>query len=132
MVRFWPGSMRDASEGLIGYVEITLASGLIADGLTLRRALEGHLYLGFPCRRDSHGVEHPILRPAHADARREIEAQVFARLSESSTTPVEGHPDLPTWRGERARERATTQPVQDAPLGDRQTPQSTQPRSQGR
>ena len=82
-VRTWPGSWRDVQAGLLAYLEVTFAGGLIADGLTLRRSLDDRLYVSFPSHRDRHDNLRPILRPADAEAQRAIEQQVLAHLEPS-------------------------------------------------
>ena len=70
----------DQSRGLVGWLSFVLNENLRLDGIALRRTREGDLRLSFPERRDSDGRRHPVVRPLDAEARDEIEAQVFQAL----------------------------------------------------
>lgn len=72
-------SERDRRRGLIAYLELEV-NGLRLDGVTLRRSTAGHVYLSYPARRDAQGREHRYFDLLDADARRELESQVFAQL----------------------------------------------------
>ena len=73
-------SGHDADRGLLGFVTIKLAGRIMLDGIALRRNATGRLCLSFPERRDSCGRRHPYIRPVDDQARRDLEAQVFAAL----------------------------------------------------
>jgi len=70
------------SNGLVGYLSLRVA-GLRLDGLTLRRTRAGRLAVSFPCRRDSRGRRHPILRPTG----RSLEAAILAALRRRGAIP---------------------------------------------
>jgi len=79
-VRLVPAPGQDREKGLIGWLSFRLPGGLLIDGVTLRRTLDGRLALSFPARRDGRGAEHPILRPVSAEVRAAIERQVLEQL----------------------------------------------------
>lgn len=78
--KFSPSALDGKDEGLLGFVALELPSGLVLDGVALRRTSRGRLCLSFPERRDSRGRRHPYIRPVDDRARRELEAEVFAAL----------------------------------------------------
>ena len=79
-VRLRPGSWRDLSAGLLGYLAFVLDEAVEVDGITLRRTCDGSLVLSYPVRRDGRGDRHAILRPLNDEVRRTIEAEVLAQL----------------------------------------------------
>jgi len=78
-VRFTPVSPRDRAGGLLGWVSFSVA-GLRIEGVAVRRTLDGQLTLSWPCRHDRHGRRHSVVRPVDDDARRRLEAAIFAEL----------------------------------------------------
>ena len=79
-VRFSQGDEEQLRTGLMGWITCTLNGTVILDGIALRRSREGHRYLAFPARKGSSGNLHHYVRPSHADARQEIERQIFSAL----------------------------------------------------
>jgi len=81
-VRTWvAASEQDVHEGLLGYVSVTYG-GLILDGITLRRTLDGRFALSFPSRSDRSGRRHPFVRPVDDVVRQEIERELLWQLGE--------------------------------------------------
>jgi hypothetical protein len=78
-LRATPASDAEAERGLLGYLRFEYG-GLVLDGVTLRRTLDGRLTLGWPERRDGQGRRHPLVRPSSDAARRELEDAVIAEL----------------------------------------------------
>lgn len=78
-IRFELARPADRKRGLLGWVRFH-ASGLLIDGVTIRRTRAGRLALSFPVRHDAAGRQHPLIRPRDADARRRIEREVFEAL----------------------------------------------------
>ncbi len=72
-VRFVRGTERDAEQGLLGYVQVTVNGSLRLDGLTLRKTRAGQLEISFPRRRGS-------FRPLDDSAHRAMEGQILAAL----------------------------------------------------
>lgn len=79
-VAFTPGTVRDQSEGLVGFVTLTFADLLLLDGLVLRRTAGGQHALSFPSRTDRKGRRHPYYRPLDDRAKWIIETAVFDAL----------------------------------------------------
>ena len=73
-------SESDTRAGLLGYVSCVVGDVLLLDGITLRRTSDGRLTLSYPARRDSRGRQHAYVRPIDDASRRDLEAQIFARL----------------------------------------------------
>lgn len=78
-VHFTAATDADIARGLLGYVRLVV-NGLVIDSLALRRTLGGQLTLTYPARTDARGRRHFVARPVDNDARRAIEAGVFAAL----------------------------------------------------
>ena len=83
-VRFTPAPPADVAMGLLGWSSFELDSVRL-DGVAVRRTRGGRLTLSFPVRRDSQGGKHHAVRPADDEARRAIEAAVFAALGLEAT-----------------------------------------------
>lgn len=80
-IRTWcRGTADDERAGLLGYLSIFYGS-LVLDGVTVRRTESGRLALSFPERRDRQGRRHSVVRPIDDEARRAIEAVVFAQAT---------------------------------------------------
>ena len=79
-VRFTAGSIADARAGLVGFVRVTLNNALVADGLTLRRTVQGHLVVSFPEKTDGQGRVHFMLIPKNDRVRRDLESQILRAL----------------------------------------------------
>ncbi len=79
-VGFTKGNDDDVRSGLLGFITLGIGGMWLVDGVTLRRTEHGKLSLSFPCRKDSSGRRHPLIRPLDATARRAIENAVFAAL----------------------------------------------------
>ena len=93
-VRTWVrGSTDDERNGLLGFISV-FVSGLIVDGITLRRTSAGRFALAFPQRTSQSGERHAVVRPVDDHARRVIEREIFRQLGqrERERTGVE---DLP-------------------------------------
>ena len=69
----------DVASGLLAYLEVELCGSVVVSA-TLRQTSTGRFSLSFPMRTDRRGARHPIIRSTDAQARRELERQVFARL----------------------------------------------------
>ena len=79
-VRLTPAGASDEEAGLLGYVGFTINGVLALDGVTLRRAAGGRLYISYPARTARTGTRHPLVRPLGEAARLHVEAQVLAAL----------------------------------------------------
>jgi DNA-binding cell septation regulator SpoVG len=79
-VRFTSASLHDMRRGLVGYTTFVLNGDVRIDGVAVRRSQQGRLYLAFPARRDSLGIDHPLVQPLGNEVRRQIERQVLAAL----------------------------------------------------
>ena len=75
-----PGSAADERRGLLGFVRLELAGGLILDGLALRRSNQGRRYIAYPAREGGDGQRHYSVRPVDDRARLAWEQRVFAAL----------------------------------------------------
>ncbi len=84
---FNSASSREVETGLLGWISIQVGGLWLLHGITLRRTRSGCLTLSFPERRDANGRKHPIVRPLDNDARKSIEAAVFAALKSEGMTP---------------------------------------------
>jgi DNA-binding cell septation regulator SpoVG len=82
-VRFVAASDADHARGLLYFVSFD-SGPFRVDGVTVRRTRDGRRALSFPARHDGSGRQRPIVRPVDDDARRAIEAQVFAALEVKS------------------------------------------------
>jgi len=78
-VKFAASSDADIARGFLGRVRMVV-NGLVVEGVTLRRTLDGRLSLAYPARRDAGGHRHFVVRPVDDQVRLVIEAQVFAAL----------------------------------------------------
>lgn len=78
-LRFTASNDADSARGLLGFVSFALGPVRL-DGVTVRRTRDGRLTLSFPVRRDADGRAHALVRPLDDEARRSLEAQVFAAL----------------------------------------------------
>ena len=83
VISYVRGTTEDERRGLLGFLRVAYGE-LILDSVVLRRTSEGRYALAFPSRDDRAGRRHAIVRPAHDDARREIERQVLADLANRS------------------------------------------------
>ena len=72
--------------GLLGFVSCSVGDAIRLQGLTLRRTATGRLAVSFPARTDSAGRRHYFSHPLDDDARRDIEAQIFAALGLTTTS----------------------------------------------
>jgi DNA-binding cell septation regulator SpoVG len=80
-IRTWiRGTPEDERAGLLGYLSVFYGA-LVIDGVTVRRTEAGKLTLSFPERRDGRGRRHNVVRPIDDEARRAIEAAVFAQAT---------------------------------------------------
>ena len=66
--------------GMLGWISIRVGDEIVIDSIGLRRTRTGDLRLSFPTRKDSHGNQHAIVRPASREAHEAIERAVFAAL----------------------------------------------------
>lgn len=81
-IRSWiKGDAEQERDGLLGFISF-LVGDLIVDNVTLRRTANGRYALSWPARTDRHGKKHSSVRPVDDDARRRIEAIVFADLGQ--------------------------------------------------
>lgn len=81
-IRSWvKGDAEQERDGLLGFL-CFLVGDLIVDNVTLRRTAYGRYALSWPARTDRHGKKHSSVRPVDDDARRRIEAMVFADLGQ--------------------------------------------------
>ena len=80
-VRFHPALPGDRRLGLYGWASCQVADWFVG-GLAVRRTQAGDVRVSFPQRRDKRGRAHPLVHPLNSSLRREIEAQVIARLRE--------------------------------------------------
>lgn len=78
-VSWTAAGVADAQAGLLAFLQVELC-GAVVISATLRRTAAGRLALSFPMRTDRRGARHPIIRSTDAQARRELERQVFERL----------------------------------------------------
>ena len=86
-VRTWvKASDAEIRTGLLGFMSIEYGD-LILDSIVLRRTADGRFALSFPARTDRAGRRHPYLRPVDDEARREIEREILAQLSEREVAP---------------------------------------------
>ena len=81
-VAFTPAKPLDRAVGLLGWVRVTVNGAFEFDSITVRRAANGQLALGFPGRRDGGGRQRYFVRPLTDAVRVEVEAQVFAQLNQ--------------------------------------------------
>jgi hypothetical protein len=79
-VRLHGAPPADVRRGLLGFVSCTLGGKVRLDGLTLRRSLEGRLYVAFPRPRDARGRGRATVRPIDEFSQREIETQILLSL----------------------------------------------------
>lgn len=79
-VQFKSASETDQETGLLAYLTVEINDGMELDGLTLRRNIEGDLYLSFPCRDDRYGRRHFYSRPLNGEIRADLEDQVLRKL----------------------------------------------------
>jgi len=79
-IRFTAAGLHESKSGLLGWVSCLLNGSIILDGLCIRRAINGHLYLNFPARIDAKGSRHFYVKPIDQAARNAIERQVFDAL----------------------------------------------------
>ena len=82
VTRFSRALASDRRQGLQGWVAITLSGVLRIDGIAIRRKADGGVAVFFPERVDARGRRHAVVWPIAPWARREIERQVLAQLSE--------------------------------------------------
>ena len=73
------------SRGLLGWISIRIGDEVIIDGIGLRRTRAGDLRLSFPTRKDSHGNQHAVVRPANAEVHQAIERRVLVALGPEVT-----------------------------------------------
>jgi hypothetical protein len=66
--------------GLIGWLTLDVGGTLRLDSVALRRTQTGKLTLAFPEKVDGRGRRHALVRPLNDEARRRVEAAVFAAL----------------------------------------------------
>lgn len=79
-VRSWvPGNSDDVRDGLLAYLCVD-TGGLVIDGLTVRRTVDGRTVVSYPCRRDRAGRKHPVVRPVSEQVRLEIERVVLQQM----------------------------------------------------
>lgn len=86
-IRFVPARLDERSRGLRGWVSLDIGDALHLDGIAVRRALDGRMYLSFPVQRDDRGREHSLVRPLTQDARDAIESQVIDELRRRGHVP---------------------------------------------
>jgi hypothetical protein len=79
-VRFFEAGPGDLKSGILGWVGFVLWRCVRASGVCIRRTRSGRLTLSYPTRLDRKGRKRFLFRPITDEARREIEAQVFAAL----------------------------------------------------
>jgi hypothetical protein len=79
-VRFSEAGPGDLESGILGWLDFVLNRCIRVSGVCLRRTRSGQLTLSYPTRIDGNGREHFVIRPITDEARRAIEAQVFAAL----------------------------------------------------
>ena len=81
-IRSWiKGDDAQERDGLLGFLSFNVGD-LIVDNVTLRRTASGRFALSWPARTDRHGKKHSSVRPVDDEARRRIEAMVFADLGQ--------------------------------------------------
>ena len=80
-VSFAAATPSDRETGLLGFVAATLNGRLRIDGLTLRRALTGRIYVGFPNRHDAAGRTLLMIRPLDTETQRSLERQILEALA---------------------------------------------------
>jgi DNA-binding cell septation regulator SpoVG len=80
-VAFTKATDADQRRDILGYVRFVVAGQLALDGIAVRRARGGRVFLAFPVRHDRTGRQHPLMRPIGDAARRDLEAQVLAALA---------------------------------------------------
>ena len=81
-IRTWVrGTADDERAGLMGWLSIFYGD-VVIDGIAVRRTAAGRMALGFPERVSKRGERHSIVFPINAEARREIEAEVFRQATE--------------------------------------------------
>lgn len=78
-VQLTQSSPAEVREGLIGYVQCTLARAIVLT-LTLRLTADRRPALSFPKRKDTRGKRHSIARPLDQNVRTQIESEVFEML----------------------------------------------------
>lgn len=86
-VTFTPASTVQVERGLIGYLAFRLGRGLLVDGATVRRSLEGRVGIVFPAREDRRGRRHYTLRPVDDATREDLESQIFGALRDQGVLP---------------------------------------------
>lgn len=74
-----PASARDRDTGLRAWLRFVVDDSLAVDGVALRIGEDGRRYLQWPAR-GPRGDRRYLVRPPSDDARRAIEAAVFAEL----------------------------------------------------
>jgi DNA-binding cell septation regulator SpoVG len=79
-VRFRAASSIDERGGLLGWTSFLLNDAVRVSSVAVRRTRAGATTLAFPTRRDSQGVEHPIVNPITHGVHKSIESDVLAEL----------------------------------------------------
>ena len=80
-VSFAAATPSDRETGLLGFVAATLNGRLRIDGLTLRRALTGRIYIAFPQRHDAAGRILLMIRPLDTETQRSLERPILEALA---------------------------------------------------
>ena len=74
---------RDVAKGLLAFVSFRIGNALLVDGVTVRRTRDNRIVLSWPCRLDSAGQKHAILRPLSDEARKQLERRILKALAEN-------------------------------------------------
>jgi DNA-binding cell septation regulator SpoVG len=75
-----PATQEDRGRGVLAYITAELVGGLVLDGLTLRRAESGAVYIAYPARRGRDGERRYAYRPINEEARQRLERAIFATI----------------------------------------------------
>jgi DNA-binding cell septation regulator SpoVG len=79
-VRMVAANASDRATGVLAFVNATI-NGLVVDGLTVRRGLNGGLRLGFPKHRDRYDRMHAVVRPADDAVRQALTREILGALA---------------------------------------------------
>ena len=82
VLSFHPAPTLDRALGLVGWVNITIDGLWRIDGIVVRRSSAGHVYVTVPERVDHSGRRHRTIGPVEPWARREVERQILAQLTD--------------------------------------------------
>ena len=75
-----PASAADRTRGLLAFTSVTI-NGLVIDGVTVRRTLDGRVVLAFPKRRDRAGRQRSLVHPTNDRVRAVITKAVLAEMA---------------------------------------------------